>query len=60
MDRNGRIVWTSPDNKKFRGADISSQEHVKYLLREHKTSLSDIFPAVQGFMAIAVHVPVFQ
>jgi len=60
MDRNGRIVWTFPDNKKFRGADISSQEHVKYLLREHKTSLSDIFPAVQGFMAIALHVPVFR
>lgn len=60
MDRNGKIVWTFPGSKKFKDADISSQEHVKYLLREHKTSLSDIFYAVQGFMAIALHVPVFN
>jgi len=60
MDAKGRILWTVPHNKKVVGADISSQEHVEYLLREHKTSLSDVFTAVQGYMAIALHVPVFR
>jgi hypothetical protein len=60
MDRNGKILWTIPYNKKSSGADISSQEHIQYLLREHKTSLSDVFYAVQGFTAVALHVPVFS
>lgn len=60
LDSKGRIVWTIPYTKTNSGTDISSQEHVKFLLREHKTSLSDVVIAVQGFMAIALHVPVFR
>ncbi len=60
LDSKGRIVWSIPHNKKFSGTDISSQEHIKFMLREHKTSLSDVIISVQGFMAIALHVPVFR
>lgn len=58
VDEKGRILWIFPYDRRYKGADISSQEHVSYLLSEHKTVVSDVFISIQGIRAIAVHVPV--
>jgi two-component system, cell cycle sensor histidine kinase and response regulator CckA len=42
------------------GADISSQEHVRLLLREQRPVVSEVFTAAQGFPAVAVHAPSFD
>jgi len=58
VDARGRIVYTSPFDEEVIGRDISGQEHVRTILMTHQTVISDVFTAVQGFRAIAVHVPV--
>ncbi|HQO08838.1 MAG TPA: response regulator [Clostridiales bacterium] len=58
-DKNGIILYTVPDNKKLTGTDISYQEHVKKIISDHKPVFSDVFTAVQGYSAIALHAPVF-
>ena len=42
------------------GTDISDQKHVRELLRDHKPVISDVFRAVEGFDAVALHVPIFR
>ncbi len=60
VDAQGRIVHTVPYNAGAIGRDISDQEHVREILLTRKAVISDVFTAVQGFRAIAVHVPVFR
>ncbi len=58
-DKTGKIIYTLPDTKSI-GKDISGQEHIKKILKNHRPVLSNIFKAVQGFDCIAFHVPLFQ
>jgi PAS domain S-box-containing protein len=57
---DGRILHTVPANPAAVGSDISSQPHVREILREHRPVTSDVFRAVQGYDAVALHVPVFK
>ncbi len=60
MDKTGKIIYTFPVNKSVIGSDISYQNHIKKLLKTKKPILSDVFRTVQGFRAIAYHVPVYR
>ncbi len=60
VDSLGRIVYTYPENPKVIGQNISNQKHVYKLLITHKPVISEVFWAVQGYNAIAIHVPVFN
>lgn len=59
IDSKGIIKFTYPLNPSSIGKDISSQHHVKTVIETHKPTVSDVFTSVQGFRAIAYHVPVF-
>ena len=56
----GRILHTEPPNPQAVGSDISHQKHMREILRDHRPVTSDVFRAVQGYDAIALHVPVFK
>ncbi len=60
VDLSGRIIYTLPENPDAVGADISSQDHVRRILKTRAPVMSDVFTAVQGYPAVAVHVPVFD
>jgi len=60
VDSGGTILNTYPENEAVIGKDISYQQHVSQVLTTHKPVISDVFMAVQGYMAIAMHVPVFK
>ena len=60
VDKNGRIVYTIPYNKKAIGADISYQDHIKKIMKTHEPVVSDVFKAVQGYQIVVYHVPVFK
>ena len=60
MDENGIIRYTVPYYEGTIGADISYQEHVQQLMGLHSAVLSDAFMTVQGYWAIAYHVPCFD
>ncbi|MGA2225065.1 MAG: PAS domain S-box protein, partial [Syntrophobacteraceae bacterium] len=59
LDERGVIIHNFPQSNSV-GADISDQKHVRELLRDHKPVISDVFKAVEGFDAVALHVPVFK
>jgi len=58
VDKNGKIIYTVPYNQEAIGADISYQEHVRTIMKTHAPVVSEVFKAVQGYMAVAYHVPV--
>ncbi len=60
MDENGIIRFTFPVYQGAVGADISYQEHIQELLDQHTPVTSDAFMTVQGYWAIAFHVPCFD
>jgi PAS domain S-box-containing protein len=60
VDAAGRIVHTVPYSRKSIGQDIPHQSHVREIMRTHRPVMSDVFAAVQGFRAVALHVPVFE
>ena len=60
VDATGRIIYTIPLNPEVLGKDISSQEHIQTILQTHEPVVSDVFKSVQGYRAIAYHVPVFE
>jgi len=60
VDEHGIILYTYPLNQSVIGNDISSQEHVRKIIATHQPVLSDVFMAVQGYLAIALHVPIFK
>jgi two-component system, cell cycle sensor histidine kinase and response regulator CckA len=49
VDAHGRILGTYPDNQQFIGVDISSQDHIREIMKTHQPVVSDVFLAVQGF-----------
>ena len=59
MDKHGIIIYTYPFTKSI-GKDISSQPHIKKLLKTDTPILSDPIMSVQGFPAIVLHVPLFE
>jgi len=59
MDERGVILASHPFSG-AEGSDISGQRHVREILRDHRPVVSDVFRAVQGFDAVALHVPVFK
>ncbi len=59
MDERGTILAAYPSERSA-GSDISNQQHVREMLRDHRPVVSDVFRAVQGFDAVALHVPVFE
>jgi PAS domain S-box-containing protein len=60
VDENGIILYTYPPNPAIIGKDISYQKHVKDVMSNKVPVVSDVFLAVQGYLAIAIHVPVFD
>jgi PAS domain S-box-containing protein len=60
VNSDGVIVYTYPYNSKVIGSNIAYQKHVQQVLATHKTVISDVFMAAQGYLAIAIHVPVFN
>ena len=60
VDAKGRIIYTTPAMPNIVGRDISSQEHIKEVLRTKQPVVSDVFKSVQGFDTVALHVPVFR
>lgn len=59
-DSRGIIKYTYPRNELVIGTDITYQEHIRKIMATHEPVISDAFIAVQGYMAIAIHVPVFK
>lgn len=60
IDSSGKILSTYPSNQSVIGNDISYQDHVKQVLKTQKPVISDVFMAVQGYLSIAYHFPVFK
>jgi PAS domain S-box-containing protein len=60
VDSTGKLAYTYPYDKDAVGKDISDQEHVNALLKTHKPVLSEVFLAVQGYRAIAYHIPIID
>jgi PAS domain S-box-containing protein len=60
VDDKGILLYTFPYNKSAIGQDISKQEHVSSVIKTHEPTVSDVFTAVQGYRAIAYHIPVMQ
>ncbi len=60
VDKSGMIMYTAPYYPVSVGVNISGQKHIAKILSDHKPVLSDVFDAVQGFQAIAIHYPVYK
>lgn len=60
VDAAGRILHTFPVVPQAIGADISHQTHVRQILDLRQPVVSDIFMTLQGYEAVAYHVPVFK
>ncbi len=60
VDAHGVILFTYPNNQSVIGDTISNQEHVRKVIATHQPVISDVFMSVQGYLAIALHVPVFR
>ncbi|MFZ5941313.1 MAG: PAS domain-containing protein [Bacteroidota bacterium] len=61
VNEQGILVYTSPNNNENSiGRDLTGQAHVRQVMEEQKPVISDVFTAVQGYIAIAYHVPVFR
>lgn len=60
VDPHGVIIYTYPFNQTVIGTDISYQKHVSQVMATQQPVISDVFVAAQGYLAIALHVPVFK
>jgi len=60
VDAAGTIIYTFPFNRGSIGKNISQQDHVREIMRTHKSVVSNVFSAVQGYDAVALQVPVFR
>ena len=54
-----KIKYSYP-NTKVIGAYVGDQTHVREVFRTHKPTISSVFRTVQGYDAIAIHVPVYR
>ncbi len=60
VDSEGILRYTFPYNDAALDQDISTQSHIKLIMQNHKPIVSDVFTTVQGFEAIAYHVPILK
>jgi PAS domain S-box-containing protein len=60
LSATGEIRYTTPATGSAVGRDISNQSHIQKILQDHEPVASDVFSTIQGFPAIALHVPVFE
>ena len=60
VDANGILKYTFPYNQSVIGQDISNQKHVKTVIETHRPTVSDVFTSVQGYRAIAYHIPIIS
>lgn len=60
VDATGTLQYTYPQNKAAIGQNISNQTHVQAVIKTHKPIVSDVFTSVQGYKAIAYHVPIIR
>ncbi|PKN10070.1 MAG: hypothetical protein CVU72_02415, partial [Deltaproteobacteria bacterium HGW-Deltaproteobacteria-7] len=61
LNAQGRIIYSYPDDiNSSVGTDLSKQDHIREILQTKQPVVSDVFTAVQGFKAIAIHVPVYR
>ncbi|HEY3276334.1 MAG TPA: nuclear transport factor 2 family protein [Syntrophorhabdaceae bacterium] len=61
IDGKGKMVIVEPQGyRKFEGADISGQEHMKRLHATGKPVFSPVFLSVEGFAAVDLEYPVFS
>jgi len=60
VNAKGVILYTYPFNQSVIGSDISYQKHVQQVISTQQPVLSDVFLAAQGYLAIAMHVPIFK
>jgi two-component system, cell cycle sensor histidine kinase and response regulator CckA len=60
VDATGRITHTEPYDEKSIGSDISYQEHFRQVAQTQQPVVSEVFPAVQGYKAVACHVPIMR
>lgn len=59
MSEDGTILFTVP-NRESIGSNLAQQKHVQELFKTKKPVVSDVFTTVQGYDAVALHVPVFN
>jgi PAS domain S-box-containing protein len=60
VDAKGIIKFSFPYVKNIIGQDISYQKHVSQVIETRKPTVSDSFISVQGYRAIAFHVPIIS
>jgi PAS domain S-box-containing protein len=60
IDAKGILKFTFPFNQSVIGQDISNQKHVKKVIETHKSTVSEVFTSVQGYRAIAYHIPIIS
>jgi len=60
VNAKGTLIYTTPSQPDAIGSNLSSQAHVQKLLKERRPVVSDVFTAVQGYQAVAFHVPLFD
>jgi len=60
VDSTGILRFTYPLIGIAVGQDISSQKHISTILSTHRAIVSDVFTSVQGYRAIAYHIPIFR
>ncbi len=60
IDDKGILQYTYPYLPNVIGQDISGQKHIHTVISTHKSTISDVFTAVQGYKAIAFHIPVMK
>ncbi|HOW53694.1 MAG TPA: PAS domain S-box protein [Syntrophorhabdaceae bacterium] len=61
VDASGRFIYTVPENKKYKGTDISYRDFFKTMKSDVKPVVSDIITTVKGVeRSIAFHYPVLR
>jgi PAS domain S-box-containing protein len=60
IDSQGVILYTYPFYESVIGLNISNQNHISQVIATKKPVVSDVFKSVQGYLAIAINVPVFK
>lgn len=60
VDATGVIKYSFPYEKNTNGKDISNQKHIREVIATRKPTVSDVFVSVQGYRAIAFHIPIIS
>ncbi len=59
INAKGTLLYIEPrEYKNIEGSDISMQEHINDMMRNHQPLLSNSFKAVEGFSAVVISRPV--